>query len=348
MSEHDEQWLREGLASAVPEPPTNPDRARAAERLARRRRRTTATAVAVVATVAVIGGISAVVAGSSPSENAEMSEQPTQTTGHCPPVAKTPRSDNFFDEPDPTLPAEVPDGAQWVRICAGNGNLLDVPNDALIGGVDRLTEAVNDIPEPEEDYGCTHELGYGYRLVFGYPDQPDFVVSGALYGCGFVTIGSDQRLGADDLLRTFADLLREGRALRRGGYFVPRPADVPCADTRTPAVARPQDIETAVLCVWDDGDVHRAVVPDEDLDTLLADLADNTGQHGWPKCADPERLALVGMTGWGEVVPLRSVCATFQLEIPEPWDTSTYPRSWVPSDPARRILDALREEASRH
>ena len=41
----DEQWLREGLADAVPEPPTNPDRARSAERLARRRRRTTALAV---------------------------------------------------------------------------------------------------------------------------------------------------------------------------------------------------------------------------------------------------------------------------------------------------------------
>ena len=55
----DEQWLREGLADAVPEPPANPDRARSAERLARRRRRTTTLAVlgsaGAVAAVSVLG-----------------------------------------------------------------------------------------------------------------------------------------------------------------------------------------------------------------------------------------------------------------------------------------------------
>ena len=54
----DEQWLREGLADAVPDPPANPDRARSAERLAHRRRRTTALAVA--GTVGAVAAVSAV------------------------------------------------------------------------------------------------------------------------------------------------------------------------------------------------------------------------------------------------------------------------------------------------
>lgn len=347
MTDYDEQWLREGLASAVPEPPTNPDRARAAERLARRRRRTTVAAVAAAASVVLIGGISAVVAGGGPERDTGPADpDPVEDVkGHCPPVAK-PQSDDFFDEPDPALPGEVPEGAVWVRICAGNGNRLDVPADALVGGVDELTEKVNTLPR-EENLICTEELGYGYRLVFGgYADRREFVVSGGLYGCGYVTVGSDQRTGAEDLLRTFGDLLREDRSMRRGGqYLPPTGSSIPCDKPTTPAVARPEDVGVAVLCVRTDlrpsGEWLRADVSSEDLEVLREDFRQGIGNHGWPRCGASAEIALVGLTEWGEQVTLPPVCGISLLGVNEPWGAPGFPRSWQPGDEARAILDRL-------
>jgi len=347
----DEQWLREGLAGAVPEPPVNPGRAGAAESLARRRRRTAAAVAGVLASVVVIAGLSVALGlgGSADPDQAPV-DDPTGTDQqvHCPPVVKQPSSDGFFDEPDPDLPGEVPQGATSVRICAGNGNRLDVPADALEAAtaVEELTDAVNDLPVPDGDLGCTDELGYGYRLVFHYPDAPDFVVSGALYGCGFVTIGSTQRPGASELLQTFGDLLREERDTRPTQEWEPPPlSSLPCDEPTTPAVARPEDVEIAVFCVRTEGSYRIAEVSDEDLEVLRADLRENVDNYGWPHCGNQPETALVGLTRWGERVTLASVCLLSQYAVPAPWGSSDWGLSWRPGDEAYAILEMLLDAA---
>lgn len=347
----DEQWLRDGLASAVPEPPTHPDRARAAESLARRQRRTTAAVAGAMASVVVIAGLSAALSlggGSDPDRAPADDPTGTDTQVQCPPVVKRPSTDGFFDEPDPDLPGEVPPGATSVRICAGNGNRLDVPADALEGasGVEQLTDAVNDLPVPDGDLGCTDELGYGYRLVFDYPDEPDFLVSGALYGCQFVTFGSEQRPGADDLLQTFGDLLREERATRPALEWEPPPlSTLPCDEPTTPAVARPEDVEIAVFCVRTNDGFRIAEVSDQDLEVLRSDLLRNVDNYAWPDCITQPETALVGLTRWGEGVTLSSVCLLSQYAVQAPWGTSDWGLSWRPGDEAHAILGRLVEGA---
>lgn len=212
----DEQWLREGLADAVPEPPTNPDRAWDAERLARRRRRTTTLAVlgsaGAVATVAAVGATLALGDG-GPDRATDPAVGPSYVV-ECPSIEIG--DDGIaegVDEPDPDAPAAVPEGATSARLCQGPGTVMDrLPDRALVSGVDRLVAAVNDLEVAPEDMACTADLGPGFRVAFGYDDESTFVVTGQLYGCRSVLVGSGYRLGADPIPRLFTDLLAEQRA----------------------------------------------------------------------------------------------------------------------------------------
>lgn len=77
------------------------------------------------------------------------------------------------------------------------------------------------------------------------------------------------------------------------------------------------------------------------LDGYRLHVVANTVRSVAPSpCSDTAKLTLVGVTAWGELLSLPSVCGTpHQFEILEPWGTSTWPRSWLPSEPARQILD---------
>ena len=177
----DEKWLRDGLADAVPEPPTNPDRARAAERLARRRRRTTALAVlgsagavaaAAVLTVTLTSG------GDDPDDAVDTASDGPAFVVDCPPIKLEKggtAEGSEIDAPDPAAPSAVPEGATSARLCQGPGTTFDVPADALVTGVDDLVAAVNDLDVAGEPEVCTMDLGPGYRIAFGYDDGSTFV-----------------------------------------------------------------------------------------------------------------------------------------------------------------------------
>ena len=193
----DEQWLREGLAGAVPPPPVNPERARAAERLARRRRRTTSLAVlgtaGAVAAVAVLTA-TLVAGGDDGKPDQQVASDPPPPV-ECPPikVRNGTAEGSAIDQPDPDVPGAVPEGATSARLCQGPGTTFDVPEDALVTGVDGLVAEVNALPETGEPEVCTMDLGPGFRIAFGYDDGSTFVVSGQLYGCRTLVVGSGYR-----------------------------------------------------------------------------------------------------------------------------------------------------------
>ena len=193
----DEQWLREGLADAVPPPPTNPDRARAAERLARRRRRTTALAVVgtagAVAAAAVLTATLASGGDGRDSDDTTASDPPSIV--ECPPikVRNGTAEGTAIDQPDPAAPAAVPEGATSARLCQGPGTVFDVPADALTTDVEGLVDAINGLEETGAPEVCTMDLGPGYRIAFGYDDGSTFVVSGQLYGCHTLVVGNGYR-----------------------------------------------------------------------------------------------------------------------------------------------------------
>jgi hypothetical protein len=275
------------------------------------------------------------------------SEDGALSDHHCPPAPRSPRDPEFFDEPQPGVPSVVPDGATSARLCAGNGHRVEPPADALTQGVDVLVDAVNNLPRTKKAIACTEELGYGYRIVFGYPDGSGYQVSGALYGCELVVTGSRQRLGAADLLAEYGVLLRQQRDRLKPPALSPDTADpVACVDhAPPPAVAMPQDLHVAVLCVRTPDGFLRSRIPAEDLGVLREDLLDNVRRVPFPSCNDTPEVTLVGLTVWREPVALPSVCGTSQLEVIEPWGTSTWPRSWLAGQEARQILEDLTARA---
>ncbi len=202
----DEQWLREGLADAVPPPPVNPDRARAAESLARRRRRTTALAVVGTAgAVAAAAVLTATLAGSGEKDSDDKVATNTPPIVECPPIKirQGVAEGSAIDRPDPDAPANIPDGATSARLCQGPGTTFDVPTDALTTDVEGLVTAINALAPAEEHAMCTMDLGPGYRIVFGYDDGSTFVVSGQLYGCHTLVVGSGDRAGAETAQQEF-------------------------------------------------------------------------------------------------------------------------------------------------
>lgn len=193
----DEQWLREGLADAVPDPPANPDRAESAARLAGRRRRTTAAgALAAVGVIAGAAALTAALAGGDGGGSGDQQVADSPPPVSCPPmkVADDGIAEAAVDLPDPDAPDAVPEGATSARLCGGPGLVtgrtgLDQP----VTDVTALTDAVNALEQTGPPDVCTMDLGPGYRIAFGYDDGSRFVVSLKLYGCQQVVVGSGYR-----------------------------------------------------------------------------------------------------------------------------------------------------------
>jgi len=213
----DEQWLREGLAGAVPEPPVNPGRAGAAERLARRRRRT--TALGVVGSVGAVAAAAVLTAtltsdGGGSDDDKTAADPPAAVVVECPPIKVRDgvAEGTAIDQPDPDAPGAVPEGATSARLCQGPGTTFQVPDDALTTDIDSLVADINALaPSPEHEM-CTSDLGPGYRIAFGYDDGSTFVVSGQLYGCHTLVVGSGYRSDPEAAQQAFLDRLRAQRA----------------------------------------------------------------------------------------------------------------------------------------
>lgn len=343
----DEQWLREGLADAVPEPPTNPDRARSAERLARRRRRTTtlavlgsagAVAAAAVLTAALTSG------GDSPDKGLDTTLEGPAFVVDCPPIEVEKggtASGTEIDEPDPAAPDAVPEGATSARLCQGPGTTFDVPADALVTGVGELVAAVNDQDVTGEPQACTMDLGPGYRIAFGYDDGSSFVVSGQLYGCHTLVVGSGYRADPEAAQAAFLGLLDLQDQQADGETTETADASAPTCSYDQPA--QPADYQVAftaaVLCIDDgSGTQVSTEIDDDDLELLVRDMATHQTTAVLRCAAEPPWPTIVGTDDAGIAIPVPSECGTGFWRLPNGL-------AWMPSEEAVTVLDRLVSEA---
>jgi len=315
----DEEWLREGLADAVPEPPTTPDRARSAERLARRRRRTTALGVVGTAGVVAAAAVLAVSLTTGGDDDGAIADDPTSATPgivECPPIKVRDgvAEGSAIDQPDPNAPDAVPEGAASARLCQGPGTTFQVPDDALVTDVGDLVAAINALEPTGEPEMCTLELGPGFRIAFGYDDGSTFVVSGQLYGCRTLTVGSGYRTDPDTARQEFVDLLQAQRDASERPHEL-EGIDMTCAHafTEPAGVIGTADVTGGELCIDDvtTGETTSVSVPADDL-AALVDAFDQPAEDGGttPCSTVPERYSftLIAATAWGDRLVLTPAC----------------------------------------
>ncbi len=304
-----EDWLREGLAGAVPDPPGTPERAAAARGRARRaRRRTTIMAAAgVVATLAVVGVVSTSLRdGSGRDETATAPTSPFDAPG-CP--------EKPVDARTQVGPDHIPDGAVSVRLCSRDADSIYLPADALINHVDSVAAVVNGLPPADPKRVCSLELAAGYQLAFAYPDGSSVVAEGGLHGCREVVVNGVERVGADAPWERFRELLREQRASLDPPAEVDA-SEIDCASTArgpgTPSVDRPEDLVAAVVCYEFEYEQWSQVeIPDRDLELLVADLAGRpSGPRVMLSCAvvDAPARKVVGYSAWGGRIEFSTAC----------------------------------------
>jgi len=249
------------------------------------------------------------------------------------------------DEPQ-AEPGTVPAGATSVRLCLGPGNPFHEPVDALVTEVDRLAEVIHDL-EPRTVTACTDDLGLGYRLVFTYPDGTAIAATGQLYGCGTVTVGGRELVGAAAPWNLFVAALRDQRAATPapGAGFGPT-----CRGPRggqrqlVSPVALPTEMTTAVLCVLKPDNPERARrirVPAEDLALLLEDQATSSDGRRPTDAGclgDRRSFALRGVTAWGDRVLMEGYCGLVAVPGLTTDDEVTY---WHPGPEAQAVIDRL-------
>lgn len=355
----DDQWLRERLAAAVPEAPTEPGRAGAArERHRRAVRRTAAivTSAAVVLIAAVVTPLA--VSGGGGGTDRGVAPATSQTTGSCPRKALT--------RADLSGAGALPPGATWVRLCQGGGAPgLQAPVDALTGyAAQTLAAEVDGQPRQPDHPLCPQNIGMGYTLVFGYPDGTARPVIGEWnYGCGDLYVGHGARSGGRTLLKDFVTALRTQRASQ------PAPSVPPGSPTCGQALGDPfpadaKDTAQAVLCaqystvtthggketVTGSGPPSALPIPAADLRTLLDDWTSRRGgarqplptqncPGALPWATESHELSwqIDGVTAWGDATEIQS--GPFGE-----WMDHSGNRSWLlgcPSAASEQILDRL-------
>ncbi|WP_183099081.1 hypothetical protein [Nocardioides pelophilus] len=352
--EPDERWLREGLASAVPEPPTNPDRARSAERLARRRRRTTMLAVAGTAAAVVAGAVLATTLTGDGGDGRAPDDQ--LVADPAPPVACPPAEakdgvvqGSEIDQPDPDAPDSVPEGATSARLCQGPGTTFRAPDDALTTGVDDLVAAINALEPTGEPEVCTMDLGPGFRIAFGYDDGSAFVVSGQLYGCHTLVVGSGYRSDPEAAQAAFLTALEGQQPGQESTETTTDAEGLACPDDGSYSYSEPAggpsldevlgDLETAILCVPDGtGAQVSAAIEPADLALLVEDMATHQSNSVLRCALPPPYPTIVAEDSVGTRVVLFSECGTGFWRLPNGM-------AWMPGKDAVAILDRLVSEA---
>lgn len=341
----DEKWLREGLADAVPEPPINPDRAHAAERLARKRRRTTALAIVGTAgAVAAAAVLTATLAsgGDDPDDATDTASEAPAFVVECPEI--TVHKDGTaegseIDEPDPGAPDAVPEGATSARLCQGPGTTVEVPEEALVSGVDDLVAAVNDLEASPEHVMCTMDLGPGYRIAFGYDDGSTFVISGKLYGCRTLVVGSTYRAGPEAVQAAFLELLDDQQATEGGSSEEADAPDLSCTKPTMVGGTDTVSLTAAILCVEDGrGNALSTAIDPADLELLVEDMTTHQSTATLRCALPPPYPTIVGTDAAGNDVVIQSECGTGWWRLPNG-------KAWTPSEEAVTILDRLVSEA---
>ncbi|KAA1427269.1 hypothetical protein [Nocardioides antri] len=334
----DEQWLRDGLADAVPEPPGNPDRARAARGRARRRRTTVLAVVGTAGAVAAAAALTATLSSGDVTDDDQTASDPPASVVECPPIKIRDgvAQGSAIDQPDPDAPDAVPGGATSARLCQGPGTPLEVPADALVTDVETLAASINALDEAPEHQMCTHDLGPGYRIVFGYGDSTTFVVSGQLYGCHTLVVGSGYRADPEAAQSDFLSLLQAQRDAAEPPEEPPVAPSCETDGTAADATGQVAEMAAAVLCV-NEGRVPRwsLPIPADDLAALLADIEVEAVRGGGVNRCYRDAPWISGVTVWGDRVEVGYHCDTYVL--PDG-------RTWVPSTEAQQILDRLVSE----
>lgn len=315
-------------------------------------RRLLATAAAVVLLAGCDGGSGE--PGPDPSTSdggtstsTDGTDAPTSDPPSTPPISQDeavtcPRA---LAQPDPALPAEVPEGATSVRLCAGGAsgvNHVTPPVDALTVDVAAVVGAVNEQRLVERPRCADLQLPT-YQLAFGYPDGSRFVVAGRFTGCAELLVGSGRRAQAGPPLRTFLERLVGQRATTTPPDQTVRPADLDCEqprEQRTYPLGDPTGLTVAVLCVGlpeRPEQARRVTIPADDLTTLVASMRTDTGPVETLGCAyDPVVPWIVGANAWGDPITMTKECFGFLI---------TEELEWLPRRDERRIIQQLVDQA---
>lgn len=335
----DDQWLRDALGAAVPDPPSTPDRATSARRRARAARRRTTAAVAAGAALAMVAVVVPLTLGGSGSP-APAPDVPT------PAPTSTPESECPPPDTEPAGAGTLPEAAVSVRLCDGPGIGFDEPDDALVTGVDELVRVVNAQEVTGPPRVCQTDLGTGYLLAFEYADGTVRSVTGELYGCHQLVVGATVRTHPERPWQRFIELLRTQRAASTppAGLATRPSCEDPSVETGIgiSPTGRPDDMVSAILCVrYQTATEHRPLpidVSSADLQVLLADRAART--HPAPPAGDcgPDTPSwrLVGRTAWGDLTVVDAWCGQWGDGRGHYWD---------PGPQAQRVLDRLVAEA---
>ena len=282
--------------------------------------------------------------GDDPDDAVDIASDGPVFVVDCPPIKLEKggtAEGSAIDAPDPAAPSTVPEGATSARLCQGPGTTFDVPADALVTGVDDLVAAVNDLEVTGEHQMCTMDLGPGYRIAFGYDDESSFVISGQLYGCHTLVVGSTYRADPEAAQAAFLELLAAQQAADGGSSDEADGPDLVCADAVfTPgAEADLSDLTSAILCIDDgSGSQLSAEIDPADLDFLVDDMATHQSTGVLRCAAAPPYPTIIAADGAGTVLAIPSECATSFWRLPNGM-------VWMPSQEAVAILDQLVSEA---
>jgi hypothetical protein len=241
-----------------------------------------------------------------------------------------------IDRPDPDAPAAVPAGATSARLCQGPGTTFRVPSDALVTDVDGVVSAINGLEETGEPDICTSDLGPGFRIAFGYDDGSTFVVSGKLYGCHTLVVGSGYRAGPEAAQDALVTRLQSQREESEPPSALPD-VELTCGGEEPAVAAKVEDVTTALLCTSvGRGPTWSTQIPPEDLDVLLADIEANSYEGGGVDSCYREAPWISGVTAWGDAVVIGHRCNDYLLPDGRGWD---------PSPASQQIIDRLVSEA---
>jgi hypothetical protein len=281
--------------------------------------------------------------GDDPDEAADGTSEAPAFVVECPAIKvheDGTAEGSAIDEPDPAAPDAVPDGATSARLCQGPGTTFEHPEEALVTGVDDLVAAVNDLAVAEEPEMCTMDLGPGYRIAFGYDDSSTFVVSGRLYGCRTLVVGSGYRAGPEAAQEAFLELLdAQGSGPDGESSDDGVAAELSCADPATATSTDVADLTAAILCI-DDGtgtQLSSAIDP-ADLEVLVDDMATHQSSSVLRCALPPPYPTIIGADDPGGVVVIPGECGTGFWRLPNGM-------AWTPGDEAVAILDRLVSEA---
>lgn len=236
----------------------------------------------------------------------------------------------------------IPLGATSVLLCRGPGQDFQEPADALTTNIRELVDLVNEQPRRPRPDACPDDFGFGYRLVFSYPDGTAMDMTGELYGCPHMNVGDEVKQNPRRVWEFFREALRDQRAATPPPPSDGQPACGDRGSREHSPIGTSAEMRRAVMCPFLFRDPDRggsAAFTEQDLAVLLADqaTADHTrdGFDDSGCTAELREFDIVGITAWGDHVSMDGICGVLH-------DEEGY---WRPGPEALAVIDRLFDEA---